>query len=1034
MKPHKKSSLLIAGMFALASTVSAVTPAGQFVTPLSGEPGRIEGTRVLSPSAMKSSEPRIKPRLSENNPLVPPFCETFDNFRSGSEHEDFRRYFETIDNDGDGRSWGFYNYAVDRPYGRCAYMFYPDGTTAAADDWLITRAVRLEKGKYYCISVYAGLYNEDSGDTPQVFEVNVGTYNDASGLSTVVIPKTSVYSKTMKRAQGWFTPSYTAIYYIGVHGISPSYSNYYNYLFIDNIAVDAPRVGSVPAEVTDVVMTNDPNGTNAVNIAFTAPKTALDGSELKSITSIVVKRGSKTVKTISPVKPGDLCTLTDTPEADGYYEYNITAANESGEGALYNCGHNAGIAEPVAPVVTTFEELDNGNVKLAWTAPDKDVNGNTINPDILAYNVVDCSGDTDETIVSGFKGTETTFDPNVSDGRQKMIICSVTAAFDDKTSEPTLTEFMPVGTPYPLPHHNSFTLSDHKEYVMSTEVKDDVVWRLLDDYSDPHAQDGDNGYICMIGSQSGQSCELRTGKIDFRGTTDPLLSFYTYVYGGDENQIKISITDMATYERTAVTTINLKQYNTIGWQRIALPLNEFAGKVVSIGIEGVIKTHGYIPLDNMSIEELTNIELATGAIDYPRRAEIDTPFNISATVINNGKDDITDYTVTLLAGDREITTVNGEPVKHLGEATVTLQDKFTSISPASTEYRVRINVKGDSNPDNNLSDPFTIVFMAPNYPSVIDLCGVENDKNVSLSWTAPDLSSAAPEEVTEGFESYPAFATSLDGWTLTDCDGGYVGGFGGGYTMPVDETNQPFWVMASEGSFKFIPTHSGSKSLVAMYAIDGNGRAVDNDDWLISPELYGGSQSLSFWAKSFTEEYGRELMEVLYSTSGTELSDFDVLIEMTEVPVNWTNYFVALPEGTKHFAIRYLSDNRYMLILDDFTYIPAGAPRALELKGYNVYRNGVRLNDTPVTGTTYETSREKDADYYYVTAVYDIGESIGSNVVNLGGSGITGITSDPASGPVELFNLQGIKVDASSAVPGIYIRRCGEKVDKVIVR
>lgn len=49
-------------------------------------------------------------------------------------------------------------------------------------------------------------------------------------------------------------------------------------------------------------------------------------------------------------------------------------------------------------------------------------------------------------------------------------------------------------------------------------------------------------------------------------------------------------------------------------------------------------------------------------------------------------------------------------------------------------------------------------------------------------------------------------------------------------------------------------------------------------------------------------------------------------------------------------------------------------------------------------------------------------------------SGITDITVDNSNAPVEFFNLQGMRVNAENLTPGIYVRRQGSSVSKVLVK
>ena len=201
------------------------------------------GTQTVSGSSLlerpqKRAVGAGQQRLGENSPLKPPFCETFDDFSPNQDiHDEFARLFQIIDNNNDTRKWGLYNYVGDRFYGRCAYMLYP--FEGQADDYLILRAVKLEKGKYYLVSVYAGTYSDTEEELGQTFEIKMGRYNDVEGLNQVVIPTTRVYTSRLERFTGWFTPRYDGLYYIGVHGNSPAYQDYYNYLYVDNIAIEA---------------------------------------------------------------------------------------------------------------------------------------------------------------------------------------------------------------------------------------------------------------------------------------------------------------------------------------------------------------------------------------------------------------------------------------------------------------------------------------------------------------------------------------------------------------------------------------------------------------------------------------------------------------------------------------------------------------------------------------------------------------------------------------------------------------------------
>ena len=78
-----------------------------------------------------------------------------------------------------------------------------------------------------------------------------------------------------------------------------------------------------------------------------------------------------------------------------------------------------------------------------------------------------------------------------------------------------------------------------------------------------------------------------------------------------------------------------------------------------------------------------------------------------------------------------------------------------------------------------------------------------------------------------------------------------------------------------------------------------------------------------------------------------------------------------------------------MLFVDDLTYTPAGNER-LQLRGYNVYLDGVKQNDEPVSGNEYLHNPGNGDHTYGVSALYNLGESPLSEV-RVSFSGVDGI-------------------------------------------
>lgn len=1034
MKTVLQSLVSIAGTFlvmAFNAGATAPEPGHSPSWPVTGP--TIRGTNTLTIPA-KGATGTVSLRLGERNPLVPPFKEIFDDFSQGMEHLEFQRHFEVIDANGDGRSWGLYNYS-DSIYSKCAYLLYPleDGNLsdvpgrAKADDWLVSKAIKLEGGKFYNVSMDASLFVDG---TEHLVEVRMGEYNDADGLTTLVIPATTVTTRARKLINGWFEAPGDGLYYIGVHAISERAKCAPGYLFIDNIAMDAPRTGGEPGDVSSLTFTNDPNGSTSVDISFNLPATSINGSALSGTVDITVTRNGNTIATLNGKKPGEKISLKDDPMAEGATAYSFIVSNSIGAGREYRTSHYAGIAEPESPIITSVTEVAEGRVTITWTAPERDVNGNAINSSLLRYDIFDYSTEIADYIAYDVKGTSCTVDVPLHHGGQTAALLVMTAALNGKVSAPTGSDVIIVGKPYGFPYHYSFVESSTEESVLMSDSDDEVTWRLLDDLSDPQSQDYDNGYISMIGNQPDLKGEFSTGKIDLTEATHPYVSIYTYVYPDDENVIVISVIDCATGEKTAVSTINLTDYPRVGWNRLLVPITEFAGKVVRVCFGCRIETHGYIPFDNLSISDLQDTDLSVDLISASQYASVDEKYSVTASVMNTGHKTVDNYEVKLYCDGKCVDTVaSDKPLASMQEASVTLSGRFSSASSEMPEFYVEVETAGDSDPDNDRTRTFSITFLAPNHPTVTTLTAQETDSEVHLTWTAPDLTKAAPEESIEDFESYAAFTTELNGgWTMHDGDNGYVRGYNG-VEMPVDMTQQAWWTMTNDAPFNFLPTF-GKSSLVQMCSVNANGSAVKNDDWLISPELYGGRQTIGFRARSASVSYGYDTFEVYYSLTDNNPESFNLIMLETSLDEIWQQFFVSLPDGAKYFAIRCTSDDCFSMMLDDITYTSKGTPREYRLEGYNVYRNGTMLNSTPLTECSFVTTRELERDAYFVTAVYDRGESVASNVAYLGKSGLDEVT-EINDAPVEYFDLRGIRVPANALRSGIYIRKQGGTVTKL---
>lgn len=264
---------------------------------------------------------------------------------------------------------------------------------------------------------------------------------------------------------------------------------------------------------------------------------------------------------------------------------------------------------------------------------------------------------------------------------------------------------------------------------------------------------------------------------------------------------------------------------------------------------------------------------------------------------------------------------------------------------------------------------------------VTDLEGTVNENVVTLTWSGV---TTGPEPTVDDIESYESFIIDNIGeYTVVDGDNAETYGIEGTYEYPFLYEPKA-WQVWAPAEFDITAEawapYKGDKCLIAFSTATGAA-----NDWLISPEVMGGTE-LSFWVSIPTKQYGAEKFEVLYSSTDTEIESFTLISQEAKSTEGWEQYKYTLPEDAKYFAIRYISNDIFALLIDNLSYVDSSAEISnLTILGYNVYCNGQKVNNDIVTETTY--NYEFDADQttlsFNVTVVYSEGESTFSNTVTV---------------------------------------------------
>lgn len=973
--------------------------------------------------------------------IVPPYTQDFSNSNALDA-------FTIIDANNDGKTWMVYNGEARMAYNSSLDM----------DDWLITPPMKLEAGKAYKVSFKA---HANSSTFPERIEVKWGDSNTAAGMANVLVEPTVLSSGTAEEFVCFITPQANGTYYVGFHGISDADMFY---LYIDDIEIAAGVAATAPAAPTNLVVTPGANGAKTAAISFNAPAVDFAGNALASLEKVELYRGEELIHTFDAPAVGAELTYTDNLPADGDYTYSVAGYNADGKGESTSATVYVGVDFPAAVSEATLTEdaANPGKVTVTWAAVDKDVNGQAIAADAVKYDLYIYDGNSRVLVAGDLTTTSYSYEA-VTEG-QSFLQYAVFAKTARGEGDGTLTQMLAIGAP--VTNFADTFAGGELTYDWGIQRLGDSTgasWTLLGDESGVPSQDGDNGMIAMKASYIDDASRLYSVKISLAGVENPALTFYTYnIVGesGDPDENLVSVCVSAPNANNFVTVMPEATVNDLcggaeGWAKVTVNLAAYAGQDIQFGIDVVCKGYAYTIFDNFKISSLVDNDLVATGITAPATVKAGADYTVDVTVSNDGAKDAGAYTVELYADNEKVAEKAAEGLESSKTATVSFERTMSALATEPVTYKAIVVYAADEVLNNNETTEVAVAPIVSNLPKVTDLAASIADGGNKLTWSEPDLTAAAPEAITEDFETATGFAKEFGDWTFVDVDGSAVGGFQGtdvpGITPGQTTASFFIWDQTDGLGNQTFTAHSGMKYLAALFRYDDG----ETDDWAISPELYGGAQTISFFARSYSDAYP-EKIEVYYSTGSLNPDDF-VLIPGTtvaKVPKDWTQYNVDVPEGAKHFAIRSCAQGSFMLMVDDVTFIPAsGAAADLSIVGYDIYRNGEKVNAEPVAECEYTDAAGKAGDVYQVTVIYNKGVSAGSNeaaatsaldeltagvkvttaqgtIIVTGAEGLD-VTVVAVDGKV----LYGAKGDATVAVEtGVYVVKAGDKIVKVLVK
>lgn len=956
----------------------------------------------------------------------------------------------------------------------------PDGSKGdypvSTDEWMLTPLLRLQQGVVYSFTLIG---RGSGGDRPIMYDVAYGNGDDYSKYTVVATDSSKNHDvhDTWQTASKYTTRIYkfsvpqSGVYRVGFHVYrTVPEMNADNFKEINNLyrtagmltrGLDVEVVAKTSAPDSALRFTATPGalGAKKATLNITAPTLTAAHNRLEQLTGMRVYRNDTLINTITPAEPGHDYVVNDTTPPYQMVNYKVIAYNADGDGPekLASCY----VGEDVPDVVQNLRLQDTGaGFKLSWELP-LGQHGGYVNPEKTRYAILGATANSKTYMIrDSLEGYTFTVD-SIYTGPQKAIMFGV-GSFNDLGGYRAYLMATVAGDPYELPYKESFTEVSMDQYQMG--VTAGPWWRWV--HNIPNATgnmttsnmnqdyDGTCGSALLEYAPLGAQVSLNTPRISLGGAKRAKLTFYYKANPGLDIPMKVVVNDADVKLDTALVIEQKNEpQSPPGWRRATVDLTPYVNsKWVMIYFWFDIRKYvgNFCALDDIEVQATRDNDLLAELTGITG-ADAGADANVTLKVTNLGFKPANGYVAKLYADDK---LVASQQVNTALATDSIAEFNFKVAAPEANAQDVALVGKVDYAPDELTDNNVTATELLPveqTKPNrVDDLAGeIDDNGDVKLTWSTPQN---VRKPIKESFETYTPFTSALNegGWWAFDRQNAWT--FGGS-TESIFDTRDPLWVNGKWGSGDFrvwAPDSLGinyTDKTSKHYSIDGkrflicsnNADFYGSDAWLISPELDGSKQAISFWAQTpddYTYQY--QVIEVLTSEGGIHRdtvpgSNGDTLNilafkhkTMLRVPYEWTKFYVTLPEGTKHFAIRLISDG-WFLKLDNVLYHNG----TIEPTGYAIYRNG-KLVGTVGTVNDFSDPDGIPGDKYTVVALYGNDASLESNEVIIRYSGITDVDANKQQKPGDIYNIAGqlVRQNATSAdglAPGIYIMN-GKKI------
>ncbi|MDE6340219.1 MAG: hypothetical protein K2K97_10610, partial [Muribaculaceae bacterium] len=329
--------------------------------------------------------------------------------------------------------------------------------------------------------------------------------------------------------------------------------------------------------------------------------------------------------------PGENISIPVTVESTATHRFDVMCSNSEGHGPTASISAFAG-KQPGVPMAarnfTVTEDPNHwGRLTMTWDAPEVDVNGDPLNPDDVAYWVVD------NQIYSWCKdyhGNSLMIDMGDLSKKQKfddfMLLSGVEIDgrynYNWDRNGYTTTRARSFGRPYDLPWKeriSNSTLDWNWVMISSPSLGHWHYWDGVETEEVTVVPFGNDGGMFLADADVDNALlELRGGKVNLGNAENPMLSFYIYRHPSFNNDFVAAYIFEADNQTTDFYRLFSTHADTPedeGWFECVVPLKDFKSKVIQVAFVAVCSTtKSLVAIDEVEIRNYRDNDI--GITDF----------------------------------------------------------------------------------------------------------------------------------------------------------------------------------------------------------------------------------------------------------------------------------------------------------------------------------------------------------------------------------------------------------------------------------